>query len=156
MQCNNKIQNNNINHNIFRFQSFDTQSDAGSTSKSTGIPDRKKRAKLTAVPTDDCKSIALKGMQRALEKMEEVDSFQVFGNFVAAELRKISNESLANQVQRKITRFVMDCMDEVDASTSKITTNTSQTFVAAYDQSKNNLVISWLMHCEDPKVQNIV
>lgn len=95
-------------------------------------------------------------MQRALEKMEEVDSFQVFGNFVAAELRKISNESLANQVQRKITRFVMDCMDEVDASTSKITTNTSQTFVPAYDQSKNNLVISWLMHCEDPKVQNIV
>ncbi|XP_058467109.1 uncharacterized protein LOC131440029 isoform X2 [Malaya genurostris] len=52
--------------------------------------------------------------KRSVQKVEKIDSFQVFGNFVAEELRKIPDQVLANQVQRKLTRYLMDCMDEVD------------------------------------------
>lgn len=55
-------------------------------------------------------------MERALKKMDEMDSYQVFGNYVAEELRKINNPNVANKVQRKLTRVLMDCLDEVEAN----------------------------------------
>ncbi|XP_055525843.1 uncharacterized protein LOC129718788 isoform X1 [Wyeomyia smithii] len=58
----------------------------------------------------------LASVQQSLQSMQKVDSFQVFGNFVAEEIRKIPEPVVANQVQRKLTRFLMDCMDEVDTA----------------------------------------
>ncbi|XP_055543943.1 uncharacterized protein LOC129729408 [Wyeomyia smithii] len=56
----------------------------------------------------------LANFQQTVQSLQKVDSYQVFGNFIAEELRKIPEEKLANQVQRKLTRFLMDCIDEAD------------------------------------------
>ncbi|XP_058812570.1 uncharacterized protein LOC131677055 isoform X1 [Topomyia yanbarensis] len=67
-------------------------------------------------PTSNRHSTTAGGEQQSVQKVEKPDSFQVFGNFVAEELRKIPDLVLANQVQRKLNRYLMDCMDEVDAA----------------------------------------
>lgn len=102
------------------FEILESQSDEESISKSCPIVPATKRRKVAETPIDNSKSIALEGMQQALNKMNDIDSFEVFGNFVAAELRKIPNSTLANKTQRKIARFVLDCMDEVDDESEKI------------------------------------
>lgn len=101
---------------------MDVESDSN-TSKSSGGAVRNYNKSRSSTPTattttlSDAKSIALQGMERALKKMDEVDSYQVFGNFVAEELRKIKDPAMANKVQRKLTRVLMDCLDEVDSNT---------------------------------------
>ncbi|XP_053684032.1 uncharacterized protein LOC128734063 [Sabethes cyaneus] len=69
-------------------------------------------------PANDFKNVSpiLASLQQSLQNIQKVDSFQVFGNFLAEELRKIPDRTLANQMQRKLTRFLMDCMDEVDTA----------------------------------------
>lgn len=96
--------------------------------------------------------MALKGMEKALKKMDEMDSFQTFGNFVAEELRKIPNVTLANKVQRKLTRYLMDCLDEVDATQQELITINNN------NQSNSTTVNSWLLslNCNDSIVQNIL
>lgn len=101
---------------------LDCESDSNA-SKSSGAAVRSYSKSRSSTPTattttlSDSELIALQGMERALKKMDEVDSYQVFGNFVAEELRKINNLATANKVQRKLTRVLMDCLDEVDGNT---------------------------------------
>lgn len=47
------------------------------------------------------------------------DSFQAFGNFVAAELRKLPDSLVANRIQRTLTRTLMDLLDQADAEDDK-------------------------------------
>lgn len=96
----------------------------------SGIAVRSKRKlELKATSTDDAKRTALEGMNKALKKMEENDSFQVFGDFIASELRKIPNKVDADRVQRKLQRTLLDFMDELD-------------------NNVHNNVILWLADCE--------
>lgn len=102
---------------------LDGESDSN-TSKSSGAAVRNYNKSRSSTPVattttlSDAKSIALHGMERALKKMDEVDGYQVFGIFVAEELRKINNPAVANKVQRKLTRVLMDCLDEVDGNST--------------------------------------
>lgn len=97
---------------------------------SIGDAARKKR-KTVVKPTsvDDCKKVAMDAMNKALKKMDENDSFQVFGDFIASELRKIPDKTNADRIQRKMQRVLLDCMDELDEC--NITRN----------------VIMWLKNC---------
>lgn len=119
-----------------QFQNFESQSDTENASKSTGVAVRNKRSQSSAPPTDNYKKVAIEGMQRALKQMEEHDSFQVFGNYVASELRKIHNPDLANKVQRKIASFMLKCLDEIDEEAGPSECSMQ------YDESRNSLVIS--------------
>lgn len=42
------------------------------------------------------------------------DEFQIFGDFVASELRKIPDKATARRVQRKLQRNLLDYMDDMD------------------------------------------
>ena len=87
------------------------------TSKRTGHTIGKKRRTTSEKESDEYyKKVALDGMQKALSRMDDEDSFQTFGNFVASELRKISNFETANRIQRKLNRALLDCIDEIDCS----------------------------------------
>ncbi|XP_055622922.1 uncharacterized protein LOC129766418 [Toxorhynchites rutilus septentrionalis] len=80
-------------------------------------PKNKRTRQSTESTGDPTKAIALEGMQAALKKMSEVDSFQVFGNYIAEELRKISDVNAANRIQRKLARQLIDCLDELEYTT---------------------------------------
>lgn len=45
------------------------------------------------------------------------DSFQMFGNYIASELRQIRNVREAKRVQRKLTYKLLECLDEIDNDT---------------------------------------
>lgn len=70
------------------------------------------------ISTDGTKKAALDAMNQALKKMNEEmnDEFKIFGDFIAAELRKIPNKIDANRVQRKMQRMLLDFMDELDGN----------------------------------------
>lgn len=70
--------------------------------------------KVSVSSVDDIKLITLQGIEQTLKKTNDVDSFQIFGNFIAEELRKIPNQQTANKIQRKLTRTLMDCLDEME------------------------------------------
>lgn len=53
------------------------------------------------------------GLQRALKVMDNTDRYQIFGNYVASELRRLPDSS-ANRVQRKLARFLLDCVEEIE------------------------------------------
>ncbi|XP_055525915.1 uncharacterized protein LOC129718831 [Wyeomyia smithii] len=69
---------------------------------------------------------ALTNVQQTVQSLQKVDSYQVFGNFIAEELRKIPEEKLANQLQRKLMRFLMDCLDEAEQSHEKSVHNKNE------------------------------
>lgn len=83
----------------------------------------KRKFGIKSPAVDDYKQTALNGMKRALQKMEESYSFQTFGNFVAAELRKIPNKTEADVIQRKVQRKLLDCIDEYEISSKAISNN---------------------------------
>lgn len=57
-------------------------------------------------------------MEQALKKLnEEEDDLDSFGRFVATELRGIKDIQKRNVVKRKLNRFLMDQLDEIDGIT---------------------------------------
>lgn len=97
---------------------------------SISVDTRKKRkSEVKATPVDDCKKVAMDAMNKALKKMDESDSFQVFGDFIASELRKIPDKANAVRIQRKMQRVLLDAMDELD------------------DSNTTRNVIMWLKNC---------
>lgn len=98
--------------------------------KASGIAVRNKRkVELKPTSTIDAKKAALEGMNMALKKMEENDCFQIFGDFIASELRKIPSKVQADRIQRKLQRTLLDFMDELD------------------DNAHNNVIL-WLKDCK--------
>lgn len=73
---------------------------------------------MATPPTADYKKIALQGMECALKKMTETDTFQTFGNFVAEELRKIPKPCDAHVIQRKIQRVLLEYWDNLEGSST--------------------------------------
>ncbi|XP_053698242.1 uncharacterized protein LOC128745236 [Sabethes cyaneus] len=58
--------------------------------------------------------VAIDSVQAAIAKLNENDSYQVFGNYVAAELRKLPRRQ-ANFIQRKLNRTLLDLLDANDS-----------------------------------------
>lgn len=87
----------------------------------------KRKLELQAQAVVEYKRTALNGMKRALQKMEESDSFQAFGNFVATELRKIPNQTAANNIQRKVQRKLLDCIEDYEMCSKSSINASSQT-----------------------------
>lgn len=58
--------------------------------------------------------VALDSVQAAIAKLNENDSYQTFGNYVAAELRKLPRRQ-ANYIQRKLNRTLLDLLDANDS-----------------------------------------
>lgn len=97
-------------------------------SNSNGVAVRyKRKLEFKSQVVDEYKQTALDGMKRALQKMEESDSFQTFGNFVAAELRKIPNKTEANIIQRRVQRKLLDYIDEYEMNSESRVNVASQT-----------------------------
>lgn len=112
-------------------QSIDS---VASTSVAANLVASRAIKRKTQLPStvDETKKVAFDAMNQALKKMneEQNDEFKVFGDFIAAELRKIPNKVDANKVQRKMQRMLLDYMDELDGNTM------------------NDNVISWLNDCK--------
>lgn len=73
--------------------------------------------------SDDTRQIAIKAMNTAKEKINQEpasDEFQIFGNFIASELRKIPDINNARRIQRKMLRVLLDYMDEMDAQPQQV------------------------------------
>lgn len=73
--------------------------------------------------SDDTRQIAIKAMNTAMEIINQEpasDEFQVFGNFIASELRKIPDINNARRIQRKMQRVLLDYMDEMDAQPQQV------------------------------------
>ncbi|XP_055619500.1 uncharacterized protein LOC129764447 [Toxorhynchites rutilus septentrionalis] len=87
----------------------------GTPKRQISSPKSNKGTQQSAESTGDpTTAIALEGIQAALKKLSEVDSYQVFGNYIAEELRKLSDANAANRIQRKLARQLIDSLDELD------------------------------------------
>lgn len=65
-------------------------------------------------------------IQRAiavLEKKDDVDEWQKFGDYMASELRKmaVTHKETANQTKRKLARDLLDAWDVAESSVSTLT-----------------------------------
>lgn len=97
---------------------LDSDRDSGTPKTPVSSKVGNKLNRETCTPEDPTKAIALEGMRTAIQKMTEVDSFQVFGSYVAEELRKIPDVNEANRLQRKLARVLIDSLDDMEAGTS--------------------------------------
>lgn len=90
------------------------------------------------------KKAAFDGMQKALSKLDESDSFQTFGNYVASELRKISDIETANRIQRKLNRTLLDCFEDIDwAATAESAKQSHDQSLGSIEQSHETVEESY-------------
>lgn len=66
--------------------------------------------------------IVAEGMKDAANQLKEQrqmcgDEFDVFGEYVASELRSLSDPQSAQRVRFKVGRFLMDCIEAENQST---------------------------------------
>ncbi|XP_062565486.1 uncharacterized protein LOC134227824 [Armigeres subalbatus] len=91
---------------------------------SAGLNNRKRKKKISrSLPDNDHSTennvIPEKVKSELPNLRDHGDSFQAFGNFVAAELRKLPDSLVANRIQRTLTRTLMDLLDQADAEDDK-------------------------------------
>lgn len=104
----------NLEHQASDLSPLETSTNSTSTPK-VKYGNRKPRR----TQNDEGKAVALNGLERALKVMDNTDSYQIFGNYVASELRRLPNDH-ANRVQRKIARFLLDCLEEIDEAENQL------------------------------------
>lgn len=100
---------------MFNSQVLNVENESNCSPAPENINRKRRKIDCHPSPEDGSKKVALEGMQRALASLEErEDAFQIFGNFVASELRKIEDPMMANRIQRVLTRNLMDLLDEAE------------------------------------------
>lgn len=101
------------------FQSTSRPNDEKDSRTAPEVAIRRRRTSSAEAP-DDGESVSPADIQRRKStRVSEHDHFQYFGNYVASELRRIPNPETANIVQRKVARFLLDCLDVIDATDSR-------------------------------------
>lgn len=108
----------------FYFQSFDDSSVDLCETIQQETPKQNKRKHPSSSSSSDpmnppMSTVVLQGMKEAIKKINEPkkvdDEFTVFGNYIASELKAIGNVDIANKIKRKLSRLLLDSLDELDA-----------------------------------------
>lgn len=91
------------------------------------------------------------------EPNEPNDEFQIFGNFVASELRNISNINDARRTQRKLNKLLIDSVDALDSASTvqnnvviAPSTSTLMEFQVLPDDSGRFCVLDMQGHAIEP------
>lgn len=108
----NESANNTITESNLDFQTFDESANAASVAATgTGVAVRKRKPQTT--PLVD------KTMKRAMDVLnsEEDDEWQILGNYLASQLRRIYAENLriANRIHRSVSKSILEGLEELDA-----------------------------------------
>lgn len=113
-----------VNVDEVSFDSFDR------SSTSTPTPQISKRRRLSQSSSVTGTStsaafIVAEGMKDAVEQLKQQrqkreDEFDAFGKYVATELRSLGDPNAAQRVRFKVARYLMDCIEYENQSTSQV------------------------------------
>lgn len=142
-------------------ESFEDDDASMSTSRSTpmiakasgsGIA-RRNRKLISPAQSESVSSIATTPLQRALQTLEQPsDELETFGNFVAGEMRQLSNldGAIAGRLKRQIvTKLVMNAFDDYEDATSSAVVQLPQSTPTVQLQPNN--LVQWQI-IEDPSL----
>lgn len=97
---------------------------------STNTPIVAKRRRLTestsmSATSSSAAHVVAEGMKDAVKQLKEhrqhnEDEFDVFGKYIATELRSLSDPRSARIIRFKVARFLMDCIEAENQTTSDI------------------------------------
>lgn len=114
----------------------------------TSTPEKSKRGRLSqpssiTATSSSAAHIVAEGMKDAVNQLKEQrqkreDEFDAFGKYVTSELRSLSNPSSAQRVRFKVARYLMDCIEFENQSTSQVYILDETAGVLSHPQQQQN------------------